>query len=213
MRKTLARLTAASAVFGGLTAALVLAAGGDASAESQAVPAQAAQVQMRALASVTRSWNNGLCLAVWDSVDPTLNKVAGFPCAVQDAVQGWGERPAPESDGGDGDRAWHWATPEMYSNWADAQGPVQIVSAANQWCLDSNEAGDVYVKPCEAGNAHQTWAVHTYQANEAEPSKGVFVYVNYATDRALQINRDGSVRTEPIDFANHSNLEDFNHAL
>ena len=39
---------------------------------------------------------------------------------------------------------------------ADA-GYTRIVNRENGWCLEGNQAGDVYVNPCAAGNSGQIW--------------------------------------------------------
>jgi hypothetical protein len=40
---------------------------------------------------------------------------------------------------------------------AHADGPYSIRNRSNDWCLDSNFLGFVYINPCNSGNPYQRW--------------------------------------------------------
>lgn len=188
MRRTIAL---AAVIAGGL----LTAGAGAASADQAVIPV------------ALRSWNNGQC--VGSATDPvageTSRRVTAVPCTVA-GLDYWAEVNAPLPAGA----GYTWALPAVPPAWAGARGPVNVVNGQTGWCLDSNDAGDVYSLPCQAGNQWQQWDVFTV-SEAPDWWRGVFVYRNRVTGRALQVNADGSVRTEPLDVQNHSALADFNH--
>lgn len=186
------RAIALAAVIAG---GLLTAGAGAASADQAVVPV------------ALRSWNNGLC--VGSAADPVAGKtdrrVTAVPCEVT-GLKYWAEANADVPPGA----GFTWARPAVPAGWADGRGPVNLVNSQTGWCLDSNAVGDVYSLPCQTGNRWQQWDVFTV-SEAPDWWRGVFVYRNRETQRALQVNADGSVRTEPLDVQNRSVLEDFNH--
>ncbi|WP_328609068.1 RICIN domain-containing protein [Amycolatopsis sp. NBC_00345] len=79
----------------------------------------------------------------------------------------------------------------QYWTWSGVfNGNTKLVNLASGHCLDSNDAGDVYVLKCDAGSHYQVWQVHL-------PSGGTPWIVNTQTHRNLEQEANGTYKTMP----------------
>ncbi|WP_414167515.1 RICIN domain-containing protein [Streptoverticillium reticulum] len=90
----------------------------------------------------------------------------------RDCSRGWTDRAVSEDSSGQGTyrMAWH-------------------VAGKDQLCLDSSDAGRVYMNPCNGGK-YQMW-------RQIKTSKG-WQIINVATNKALDSSDGGKVYTKPI---------------
>lgn len=60
----------------------------------------------------------------------------------------------------------------------------QLKNAQTKRCLDANHAGNVYIRPCEVGNQHQTWEIVPTGKTSAD-GYGRFLISNKATGQCI----------------------------